>query len=164
MATRAKKPAPEPVPVASEEEDGRPQWWDWGEDGDVVAGTFLEAGAGHTQHGKKPFLVVDVEGTPRTVWCHFDALLSQVREQIEEYGPFKQGERVEIRRTPKQKESANGRSYYPFRLSRPDLPPPDQAALFGVGEKPAEEQGDEPEKAEEPTGRPNNNNDDDIPF
>jgi hypothetical protein len=158
MATRANKPVPlEPVPFEDEEE--RPEWWDWNEDGNVCAGEFVRAGSGFTKLGsKQTFIVLKVAGVERTVWLHWEALRGQLRQRYEQCGPLAAGERMVIRRNPNKRTSGDGFDYFDFKVVFPDDPEPDQADLFGVRKAPAE--GDESEANEEPSAE----GDDSIPF
>ena len=62
--------------MAKQETSEYPAWWDWDDDkdGDTIEGRFVRAGRGFTANGDRPFVVLDVEGTERTVWLHHGVL------------------------------------------------------------------------------------------
>jgi hypothetical protein len=150
-----------PNPLPPDEEEQQRQWWDFDQDGDEAAGTFIRAGQGHTRLGnKKPFLELEIAGRPRSVWLHHKAAISKIQERIKEHGPIEPGERLVIRRSREKKVSFDGYEYYPYQVDFPDLPQPDQYDLFGVGR-----QGDELKAEDKPDGESRGGDfDDDIPF
>jgi hypothetical protein len=155
VAARAKRVV-EPV-VAEPEDDGRPAWWDFNseQDGPTVEGAFVRVGKGGTRiGGTSPFIVLEVEGQgERTVWCHHAVLVNEIKREIEERGPIKEGERLRITQgNAKSSERNPGQTYLPFRVEFLDRAY-SQEDIFGA----------EPKKSDS-IPSPADPTDDDIPF
>jgi hypothetical protein len=148
--------------MAKTEESTYPAWWDWSEDadGDTVEGAFLRAGRGFTAQGERAFVVLDVDGTERTVWLHHDALSSAFSREVWSR-PDKQlveGEKIRVRQLG-QRESKTGRTYMNYKTEFLDGPQSTHADIFGKPPEPPAYQAAEPEP-----GKGNGNQDDDVPF
>ena len=112
-----------------------PSWWDWDEDGKSIEGTFVRAGTGYTQMGPRPFVVLDVGGTERTVWMHHEVLRSVFAREVHRR-PDKMIHRGEVVRIwqlePRESQSNQGRSYTDYRAEFPEGPESTQADIFGA--------------------------------
>ncbi len=110
-----------------------PSWWDWEEDGETVAGTFIRIDRGYTAMGERPFVVLDVNGAPRTVWLHWEALRNQFVREVQRRPDraIHTGERVTIWNLGTRK-SSNDRTYVDFRTDFPDAPEASQVDILGV--------------------------------
>lgn len=134
-----------------------PRAWIFDEDGAEVEGTYLGLGEGPTRgYGDRPFLTLDVDGEPRTVWLLWEALLNQVFDELERRpgNEFVEGETIIVKSLGKR-TSGSGREYESFKAHSPDAPKPSGAGLlkrYRPGTEPAEEE----EKTAEPA--------DEIPF
>jgi hypothetical protein len=150
--------APEvPAPTA---DDARPAWWNFDEDGDRVAGSFVNAGQGQTKQGRGTFVVLDVDGAGRrTIWLLQKVIFAAFRREVEARPDHELhvGERIEITRLGLRLSEESGREYMDFRVSFGDAYQPPQSELFGVQTAASPAPVDEPPELEE---RP----DDDIPF
>ena len=156
MAPRTKSVTTTPEAETSD----YPAWWDWDDDGDVVAGTFVGMGKGFTAHGERVYVTLAIGGVERTVWLHWSALLSQFSREVHRR-PDKTihaGERVIIRRLG-ERTSGNGRDYINFDSEFPDGPETSQADLLSMPGEPTREA----VAADEPTAE-SENPDGDIPF
>jgi hypothetical protein len=145
--------------AAEESQSDYPQWWDWSEDGEEVAGRFVRLGQGFTAYGQKPFLVLDVEGVERTIWLHNQVLHNIFARELHRRPEkeFQVGERVEIRQLG-TRDSASGREYMNYRGEFPDAPQSSQADILGPPPEP-------PAKQDDGSGdRAEVDLDDDIPF
>jgi hypothetical protein len=132
-----------------------PSWWDWEEDGKLVEGAFVRAGTGYTVNGTRPFVVLDVEGTERTIWLHHEVLRNQFAREVQRRPDrtIPAGEWVRIRQLePRESQTNAGRSYTNYRTDFPEGPEATQADIFGT---PPEASA--PEQPEVPV-------DDDVPF
>lgn len=126
-----------------------PAFWDWDEDGDEVEGLFVAIGRGFTQMGERAFVTLDVGGTERTLWLHWEALRNQFVREVERRPDrmIHRGERVKVRRLG-SRESVNGYTYFDFRSEFFDGPETSQADILGIqtsasetGENQAEQSG-----------------------
>jgi hypothetical protein len=83
--------------------------------------------------GLKVILVLDVDGTERSVWLSQTALFNKVKDELNRRTSktLEPGERVIVQRHEKT-TSENGRSYWPFAVSFPDRPEKSTADLFGL--------------------------------
>lgn len=152
---RASTKPPEPAT-----DDSYPDWWDFDEDGDEIAGTFQRAGRGFTVNGERTFVVLDVDGVERTLWLHHTVLQSIFAREIQRR-PDKQiavGEQIVIRRRG-ERTGNNGRDYTNYKGDFPDGPVQSQVDIFGP---PPELAGSQAEPASA-TSSPENS-DGDIPF
>jgi hypothetical protein len=138
---------------SSKDETDFPRNWRWDDDGDEIAGTFLEIDEGPTAYGTKPILILEVEGEPRSVWLLETAIQSRFADEVAKR-PSRDltvGERIHIRRGDIV-TSGTGRDYRAFKVRFPDRPKRKATEILG---KPA---GESPEADEEP------NEDDELPF
>jgi hypothetical protein len=137
-----------------------PKAWIFDEDGDEVEGGYLGLGEGPTRgYGYAPFITLEVESEPRTVWMLWEALRNQILRELERRpgNEFEPGETIQIKRLGK-KVSGNNRSYEDFKAFFPDAPKPtgrDMLAKYGR----EVEQQDEEKQAPSET-----DSDGDIPF
>lgn len=141
-----------------------PAWWDWSEDGPELKGYFLDAGKGFTANGERAFVVLDVDGTRRTLWLHHKVLAAIFAREIQRR-PNKQitvGERIEIWCLG-EREGDNGRTYTNYRASFPDGPQDSQADIFGLPPELANQFESAP-STEPGTSGGGGVVDDDIPF
>ena len=144
-----------------DEELSFPKSWKWDEDGDAVFGHFLRVDRGRTRdYGAKTIVVLEIDGTERSVWLTGDVLFAKFREELLDRPgrTLTIGERVAIRRH-EPKESEAGRKYRPFTVLFPDRPQPTTATLFDL---------DEPTPTPTPASEESSGNvaepSDDIPF
>jgi hypothetical protein len=145
-ATKSKPEAPVETPVEAPE---YPSWWDWDspDDGNTVEGSFVRIDRGFTVMGERPFVVLDIDGTERTLWLHWEALRNQFAREVHRR-PDKTihaGERVKVWRLGSRTSGA-GRDYFDFRTEFPDGPAASQADILSLppGEQPAEQPGEPP--------------------
>lgn len=139
-----------------------PQWWDWDENGNTASGTFVRAGRGYTQHGDRPFVVLEIDGEERTVWLHQDVLRNLFAREVQRR-PDKRiaaGERITLWRL-NERTSGNGRTYIDFRGAFPDSPEVTQSDIFGP---PPESRSDDKPATEEQADATAGSGDGDIPF
>jgi hypothetical protein len=110
-----------------------PRAWDWEADGSELEGAYLAIESAPTAQGKRPILVLEVNGEPRTVWLFHEALVSKFREELEERpeGDLRQGEPIVIKRGEK-KTSQNGRDYVDYRVRFPEAPKRSPLDMLGV--------------------------------
>ena len=113
------------VAESSAEEREYPESWRWDEDGDHVAGRFVGFDRASTRdYGQKAILVLDVDGTKRSVWLTQTVLYNKVRDEVASR-PSKnldQGERVSIRRLEQTPGEGGRQGYWKFRVLFPDRP------------------------------------------
>lgn len=109
-----------------------PAYWDFDRDGLTCAGTFVRVDSGPTSFGQKAILILDVDGTERSVWVTTAALKGQLGDELGRRNTrnFTAGERIEVHRGAEKAVSANDRSYWPFKVNFPDAPTPDAATLL----------------------------------
>jgi len=140
-----------------------PDWYDFDENGDELAGAFLRAGRGHTANGPRTFVVLDLgDGIHTTLWLHHTVLQSAFAREVQRR-PDKQiklGERIEVQRLG-EREGGNGRAYTNYRVTFPDGPQDSQEAIFGL---PPELAGQAVEEPAEPAAAQSGDADGDIPF
>jgi hypothetical protein len=145
---------------ASPEAPDYPRWWDFDEDG-AADGSFLRMGRGYTANGEKPFVVLRIDDTERTVWLLHDVLRNQFAREVHRR-PDKTihvGEQVRVwKLEPRESKSNVGRSYTDYRVEFPDGPESTQADL--IGPPPETEQQTEAESVAGKGGGPG----DEIPF
>lgn len=126
---------PDTQPAQNDDEaTGYPETWKFDEHGDLVAGAFVRFDEGPTRdYGLKVILVLDVDGTERSVWLSQTALFNKVKDELNRRTSktLEPGERVIVQRHEKT-TSENGRSYWPFAVSFPDRPEKSTADLFGL--------------------------------
>src|SRR5262245_19844160 len=88
--------------------------WSFDDDGDTVAGKCIRAGKGFTKNGEQAFVVLDVDGTERTVWLHHRVLKSCFAREVarRDDNQIHVGELVEIQRLDRRDSGENpGRDY-----------------------------------------------------
>jgi hypothetical protein len=129
-----------------------PAWWNWDEDGDLCAGTFVRFTQGHSEYGPKTIVVVSVGGEERSIWLHEAVLFDEFRRELlrrpsRELDP---GEQVVVRRLEKKKTADGKRTYCGFRVLFPDQPQPTTSELLKLDE--------------EPEAKPPADDDDSVPF
>ena len=116
------------------EDSDYPSWWDFDKDGEELEGAFLRAGQGFTQNGPRPFVVLDVDGTKRTLWLHHEVLRNQFAREVHRR-PDKTiaaGERIRVRLLGARESASNaGRSYTNYQTDFLDGPSLSQADIFG---------------------------------
>jgi hypothetical protein len=139
-----------------------PPYWDWDEDGDEVDGGFVRLGKGFTTQGERPFVVLDVDGTERTIWLNHEVLRNAFVRELHRRPDkeFKVGERIVIRQLG-TKESASGREYMNYRVEFPDGPQSSQADILGPPPEPLTRQDETPTDRQAAGG---SGPDDDISF
>ena len=117
-----------------------PTSWRWDEDGHAVRGTCVRMDEAATDYGRSAIVVLDVAGEERSVWLFEAAIVSKFRDELAKRpsGDFTVGEGVEIDRGAEKVESANGRSYWPYRVRFPDAPQLSAGDILGVGTAPSE--------------------------
>ena len=118
----------------------RPTTWRWDEHGHPIRGTYVRMDEAATDYGRSAIVVLDVDGEERSVWLFEAAIVSKFRDELAKRpsGDFTAGERVEIDRGAEKVESANGRSYWPYRVRFPDAPKRSAGDILGVGTTPSE--------------------------
>jgi hypothetical protein len=136
-----------------------PSSWRWDEDGRSVRGTYVRMDEAATDYGRSAIVVLDVGGEERSVWLFEAAIVSKFRDELAKRpsGDFTAGERVEIDRGADKVESANGRSYWPYRVRFPDAPKRSAASILGIGAESEHPVDDDSQFASDPAS-------DDIPF
>jgi len=132
-----------------------PATWRWDEHGRTLHGLYVRMDEAVTDYGRRPILILDVDGEERSVWLFDTALVSKFHDQLatRPTGDFTAGERIVIERGEEKVESAGGRRYWPYKVRFPDAPKRSASDILGV---------DKPSTVElEPDDAPS---DDDIPF
>jgi hypothetical protein len=102
-----------------------PRTWNFDEDGDTIAGTFVELGEAPTAgYGYKPILTLDVDGERRTVWVFHTSLSEKLRDELKrrKAREFTVGERIAIKRGERKTSESTGRPYIPYKVTFPDAP------------------------------------------
>lgn len=129
-----------------------PRTWRFDEDGLRIAGTYVRMDEGPSEYGRKAICVLLVDNEERSLWLAQEALISKFRDELERraQADFNPGEHVTVERAAEKKESANGRKYWPFRVSFPDAPKRSASEILGG----------ETTEDEDPEETP----DDDVPF
>ena len=146
--------------MATATAQGYPAAWIFETDGDEVEGTYLGLGEGPTRgYGYRPFLTIEVAGTPRTVWLLWEALLNQVLGELERRpgNEFAPGETIIVKSLGKRTSESSGRKYEDFRAYFPDAPKPSGSDLLHRYRGPS---GPEIEQQAEQAPEPG----DDLPF
>lgn len=117
-----------------------PRTWRFDEDGLRIAGIYLRMDEGPSEYGRKAICVLLVEDEERSVWLAQEALISKFRDELERRSKpdSKAGERIVIERGAEKKESANGRKYWPFRVSFPDAPQRSARDILQADDEPDE--------------------------
>ena len=138
----------------------RPEWWDFDTDGAHLEGTFVTLGRGFTAMGERPFCVLEVEGTARTLWLHNEVLRNSFVREVHRRPDhaIHVGETVRVWRLD-ERESGSGRKYIDYRVEFPDAPELSQVDLLGPLPP-----GDEPELKPTAEGGGGGGSDSDIPF
>jgi hypothetical protein len=157
MATDSTTTPDAPAP----EERKHPGWWNFDEDGQRVAGSFLRLGKGHTTQGDRVFVVLDVEGVgERTVWLHTTVLFSAFQRELGKRPDraLHPGERITITRLGWRDSKEGGRQYMDFRVEFGDAYQPSAAELFGITDAPP------PPTLGDPAAQEDDPVDDGIPF
>jgi hypothetical protein len=141
--------------LTAERADGQPSFprtWDWDTDGPTAAGTFVRFDSGPTKgYGRKPIVVLRIEGEERSVWILETALFGRFRDEIAQRPGRKltAGERIVIRRGDMKRTQDGSREYRATTAYFPDAPEPSAAELFGLDEKPATTAGENGQPDEE---------------
>jgi hypothetical protein len=113
--------------MATAEKSRYPAAWIFDQDGELVEGTYVALGEGPTRgYGNRPFLTLNVDGTERTVWLLWEALVNQVLGELERRpdNEFAPGETIIIRSLGKRTSESSGRKYEDFRAIYPEAPKP----------------------------------------
>jgi hypothetical protein len=147
--------------------DEFPRSWRFGtgkdEDGLTIEGTFVGWSRGHTEHGSKPILLLEVGGEVRSVWLMQTVLRSKIARKVGERRShdFEPGERIvitELGRVQPKGDRSGKQPYRNFAVNCPDEQPLTASAV--LGEELDDEQGSIDENGDvKPTPA-----DDDIPF
>jgi len=136
--------------MATTEATQYPAAWIFDTDGEQVEGRYVALGEGPTRgYGNRPFVTLKVDGTERTVWLLWEALVNQVLGELERRpdNEFVPGETIIIRSLGKKTSESSGRQYEDFRAFFPEAPKPSGADLLhkyrltAEAEKPAESDG-----------------------
>jgi hypothetical protein len=140
-----------PTTLDDQDEPDYPRNWRWEEDGDTLAGTFVEITEGPTSYGDRPIVVLDVDGERRSIWLFETALQNRFADEVRKRtsGDLTVGERITIVRG-EMVTSGTGRNYRAFKVRFPDRPKRKATDILGT---PAHE----PEPA-------TSENDDELPF
>jgi hypothetical protein len=111
-----------------------PATWRWDEHGRTVHGVYVRMDEAATDYGRKPIIVLDVDGEERSVWLFDTALVSKFQDQLgtRPTRDFTVGERIRIERGEEKVESAGGRRYWPYRVKFPDAPKRSASDILGV--------------------------------
>jgi hypothetical protein len=146
-------PSPTPQEAYLDQAD-YPAWWNWDEDGDTCAGTYVRFTRGHSEFGEKAILVLLVAGEERSVWLHEAVLLDELRREVSRRPSrdLDPGEQVVVKRLEKQTTKDGKRTFRGFRVFFPDQPQPTTSDLLKLDEEP------EAKPEEKPA------NDGDVPF
>jgi hypothetical protein len=145
------------VPEALDQEREYPESWLWDEDGDHVAGRFVKFDRASTRdYGMKAILVLDVDGTKRSIWLTATVLHNKLRDEVagRPGRNLNPGERVSIRRLDRTPGEGGRQGYWRFQVLFPDRPELTAADVFELDEATAEAESE----------RPGVRQDDDIPF
>jgi hypothetical protein len=112
-----------------------PQSWRWEDDGLTADGAYVRMDSGPSEYGRKPILVLRIDGAERGVWVNTDTLKNKLVDELDrrDQRDFTPGERIIVTRAAEKKLSGNGREYWPFITKFPDAPNSDALALLGGG-------------------------------
>jgi hypothetical protein len=127
-----------------------PRNWRWEEDGDTLAGTFVEITEGPTSYGDKPIVVLEVDGERRSIWLFETAVQNRFADEVRKRasGDLTVGERITIVRG-EMVTSGTGRNYRAFKVRFPDRPKRKASEILGAPthepEPPANESEDDDE-------------------
>jgi hypothetical protein len=133
------------LPQAPDEEREYPESWFWDNDGDHVLGRFVRFDRGQTRdYGMKPIIVLDVDGTLRSIWLTGVVLLNRIRDEVAKRPNqnLEPGERVSIKRLEKTKAEGGRQGYWKFQILFPDRPEPTVSEILeldGPPEQPGEQ-------------------------
>jgi hypothetical protein len=137
--------------LTQDQDSDFPRTWLFDEDGLRIAGSYVRMDEGPSEYGRKAICVLNVDGADRSLWLAQEALVSKFSDELErrKEPDFTLGEQIVVERGAEKKESANGRKYWPFRVSFPDAPRRSAREILGARTE------DEPDKS---------TTDEDIPF
>jgi hypothetical protein len=124
------------APVQSNGELEYPATWRWDEHGHTLEGLYVRMEEGATDgYGRKPIVILNVDGQERSVWLFDAALVSKFRDQLatRPAGDFDVGERVAIERgAEKVKSATSDRRYWPYKVRFPDAPQRSAGDILGT--------------------------------
>jgi hypothetical protein len=122
-----------------------PAWWNWDEDGDLCAGTFVRFTQGFSEYGNRTIVVLLVDEVERSIWLHEMVLFDEFRREVlrRESRELDSGENIVIRRLEKQKTKDGKRTFRGFRVLFPDQPQPTTSDLLKLDEEPQQKPVDE---------------------
>jgi hypothetical protein len=129
-----------------------PRWWNWDEDGDICAGSFVRFTRGHSEYGEKTIVVLAVEGEERSIWLHETVLFDEFRRELL-HRPSREldlGEMVIVKRGEKRKTQDGKRSFRSFRIRFPDRPEPSTSDLLKLDEEPGAKTPEKPDDGDVP--------------
>jgi hypothetical protein len=149
----------ENVAQPEDREQEYPESWIWDTDGNYVLGRYVRFSQGPTRdYGRRPILVLDVDGAQRSIWLNGVVLLNRIRDEVatRPSRDLTPGERVSIRRLEKTKGEGGRQGYWKFSVQFPDKPEPSAEEILFAND------GLTPEG----TGQPvlSSSQGDDIPF
>jgi hypothetical protein len=123
-----------------------PRWWNWDEDGDLCAGTFVRFTEGFSEYGEKTIVVLELDGEERSIWLHETVLFDEFRREVlrRPGRELDSGERVVVKRGEKQKTKDGKRTFRGFRVVFPDQPAPTTSDLLKLDEEPQEKTDEKP--------------------
>ena len=146
--------------TAARQKPSYPRFWNWDEDGPLLAAPFVRFSQGQTKlFGPKPIAVVEVDGEERSVWLTQTVLFRQFRDELQRRPDHKlaPGERISSEKHEKKQSEEGGYAYTPFTTIFHDAPELSETDLFELDTKKQE-----PKKPEEEPA--SSSQDDGIPF
>lgn len=141
----------------SNSESGYPPAWRFGEEGDIVEAAFVRFTTGPTKdYGRKPIVVLNIDGAERSVWLLHDVLFQAFRRELQTRPSktLEQDESISIRLLGKKQNEEKTRSYTDYRTTFHDSPEESTESIFGLD--------DEQEGGPEPSSE--SAQDDGVPF
>jgi hypothetical protein len=140
--------------AAASTESRFPAAWRFDEDGLRIEGRFVRIDEGPSEYGRRPIIVLDVDGTERALWLSQEVLRRRFADELDrrQSQDFVPGEQIVVERGAEKRESEAGRSYWPFVVDFPEGPRRSGAAILSPAER-----SDQPEPPAEVV-------DDGIPF
>jgi hypothetical protein len=142
-----------------------PRSWRWETDGELVSGRYLRFDSGPTRgYGRKPIIVLDLDGEERSIWLMQDVLYNRFRDELigRPGRKLTVGERIVIRRLGEKTSEESGRTYRAFSILFPDRPETSPETLFDLPSTGTSGEANDRETASELAKATDGNNQ--IPF
>jgi hypothetical protein len=115
-----------------------PKAWVWGDDGNTITGTYIGVDSAVTAFSEGtpvPILILNVDGSPRSVWAFESVLRNKIAEELGKRPTrtFNEGEQITITRSAeKVKPKGGGNGYWGYNVRFADSPTQHAGDVFGV--------------------------------